>query len=101
GRRRMRFQYRAATPEGRMIEGVLQAPSSRTALEQLRRQRLYPVDLARVGGEPAQPRSEGLARAPAVALFARTVATLLGAGVPLDRALSFGADQARHPELAA
>ncbi|MSR36466.1 MAG: type II secretion system F family protein [Gemmatimonadetes bacterium] len=98
----IRFQYRAATPEGRMLEGVVQAASPRSALDELRRQRLYPVDLARMAAARApKRRADALARGPAVALFARTVATLLSAGVPLDRALSFGAEQARHPDIEA
>jgi general secretion pathway protein F len=106
----VKYQYRAATPEGRIIEGVVNAPSPRTAIEELRRQRLYPVEVARAGeGRAEEGRGAsraptlsfgGAGRAPAVALFARTVATMLSAGVALDRALAFGADQARHPELA-
>jgi type II secretory pathway component PulF len=110
----MRYAYRAATPEGRLVDGVVNAPSPRTAIEELRRQRLYPVEVARAGdGRAAEGQGGGAAtstigawlggsgRAPAVAVFARTVASMLSAGVALDRALAFGADQARHPELAA
>jgi len=97
-----RFRYRAATTEGRVVEGVLQATSQRSVLDELRRQRLYPVaveplhDAVRV-----LPRRGRTGRTQALALFIRTVATLLHAGVPLDRALAFGAAQARHDAVAA
>lgn len=89
----LRFRYRAATEEGRMVEGELEAASEATALGELRRQRLFPVELA-----PVQPRSPRTMRPRAGrggsgALLARTLATLLGAGVTLDRALGFAATQ--------
>lgn len=104
-----RYRYRAATPEGRVIEGMVQAPSPGVALEELHRQRLYPVELdpvdqaaaSRGGAGGARATLGGGGREPAVASFARTLATLLEAGVPLDRALSFGAEQASHPQLRA
>ena len=39
----VRFRYRAATPDGQVVEGVVHAPSRQSVLEQLRHQRLYPV----------------------------------------------------------
>ncbi|MGH7470604.1 MAG: type II secretion system F family protein [Longimicrobiales bacterium] len=95
-----RYRYRAATTEGQVVEGVLQAASQPTALEELRRQRLYPIDVAPIAAADARARRASLGRGPALALFARTVATMLNAGVTLDRALAFGADQARHPDVA-
>ncbi len=96
----VRYRYRAATAAGQVVEGVLHAPSRQTALEELRRQRLYPVlvDEAAAGGGPAiAPR---LSRRAAAALWTRSAATLLAAGVPLDRALAFTAAQAGHQGLA-
>jgi general secretion pathway protein F len=101
------YRYRAATPEGRVVEGVLEAPSERGAIEDLRRQHLVPVDVAPVGDSgsaAASPRRAARGRTPsrpaALALFTRTLGTLTSAGVPLDRALSFAAAQARHPQVA-
>jgi general secretion pathway protein F len=95
-----RFRYRAADADGKLVEGVVQATSRGFALEELRRQRLVPVDVAPLGSDIAsgirrQTRSQALAS------WARTVATLLEAGVPLDRALTFGATHAAHPVVAA
>jgi len=94
------FRYRAATTEGKLVEGVVQGGTPQAAIEELQRQRLYPIDVAPLETSRG-PRGRSLGRGPALALFARTVATLLGAGVPLDRAIAFVAAQARHPALAA
>ncbi len=96
----LRYRYRAATVGGQVVEGVLHAPSRQTALEELRRQRLYPVlvdEAAATGGASPAPR---LSRRAAVALWTRSAATLLAAGVALDRALAFTAAQAGHQGLA-
>ena len=95
----LRYHYRAATAEGRVVEGELRAPSRQTALEELRRQRLYPVTISEVAPATAK-RGPSLGRRAAVTLWTRTAAVLLGAGVPLDRALAFTAAQAGHDGLA-
>ena len=94
------YRYRASTLEGRVVEGVVQAATEHTALEELRRQRLYAVDLAAVPDARLPSPRGSMARAPALALFARTVATLLAAGVTLDRALAFAAGQVPHAAVA-
>ncbi|MDF1506414.1 type II secretion system F family protein, partial [Roseisolibacter sp. H3M3-2] len=101
----MRFRYRAATAEGAEVGGALAAAPPAAALEELRRRALVPIALdadAGSGGTPARWRAGGgAARGPALALFARTLATLLEAGVPLERALAFCEEQAGHPAVAA
>ena len=94
------YHYRAATQDGRVVEGVVQAQSQPTALDELRRQRLYPIDVAPLSANRTTRQARSLNKSAALALFARTIATMLGAGVPLERALAFAAQQARHPELA-
>lgn len=95
-----RYHYRAATAAGQLVNGVLQATSRDGAVAELRRQQLFPVavDEAVVASAPA--RAGRLSRRAAVALWTRTAATLLGAGVPLDRVLAFTAAQAGHAGLA-
>jgi type II secretory pathway component PulF len=92
------FAYKAATDTGHVIEGTLQADSRQAALEELRRQRLFPVDVGPVA-EARTSRTRKLNRNTATALFARTIATMLSAGVPLDRAVAFASQQARHPAV--
>jgi type II secretory pathway component PulF len=94
-----RYRYRASDADGRLVEGILQASSRGIALEELRRQRLVPVDVTPLGSELVA-RAARQRRAQALAAWARTVATLLEAGMPLDRALAFGATHATHPAVA-
>ena len=93
-----RYRYRAATPDGQLVEGVLHAESPALALDELRRQQLFPVDVAPLSAPAAALRSR-VPRGLALAVWARTLATLLDAGLPLDRALRL-AEPARHPGVA-
>jgi len=81
---------------------VLHAGSPRDALDELRRQTLVPVSvepvLGRVTGSGSMPR---ISRRDALATTMRTVATLLSAGMALDRALDFAASNAGEPHVAA
>lgn len=95
------FRYRAATPDGQMVEGVMQAPSHQSVLDGLRRQHLYPVRIDEAPAAVAASAGRRLSRRPAVVLWTRNVASLLAAGVPLDRALAFTAQHAGHDGLAA
>jgi type II secretory pathway component PulF len=92
-----RWRYRAAVGDGAVRSGVLDAPSRDAALEVLRRQAMVPVTLAPAAGAATRRLGLGAARA----VWLRTVATLAGAGVPLDRALAFAAQDAGHPAVAA
>ena len=96
----LRYRYRAATATGEVVEGVLDAQSRRTALDQLHRQRLYPVTVEEMSLGGAEGRGPRLGRRAAVAVWTRNAATLLGAGVPLERTLTFTADHAAHDGLA-
>ena len=94
----VRFRYRAATPAGQVVEGVLHGVSRQTVLAELQRQRLYPVAVEEVAGG-GERRARRMGRRPAVALWTRSTATLLGAGVPLDRALGFTGSHIGHAGL--
>lgn len=87
-----RYRYRAATAEGQVVEGILQAPSRQTVLETLHRQRLYPVAVEEVEAGRAEGRRSRLGTRAALATWSRNMATLVGTGLPLDRALGFTAE---------
>ena len=97
---RVRFRYRAATPDGQVVEGVVHAPSRQSVLAELRRQHLYPVTVDESTSTDAARVGRRLGRRAAVTLWTRNAATLLGAGVPLDRTLAFTAQHAGHDGLA-
>src|SRR5947207_9519764 len=95
------YRYRAATAGGQFIEGTVQAPSRRKVLEDLARRQLYPVAVDEVTAtQAAAGATRRLSRRVAVALWTRSAATLLSAGVPLDRALQFTIQHAGHDGLA-
>jgi general secretion pathway protein F len=95
------YRYRASTSAGEMVEGVLHAATRETALEELHRQRLYPVavDIVAPPAAGRASRKRRVGRHLAVALWTRNISILLAAGVPLDRALGFTAAQAEDPAL--
>ncbi|HWZ59443.1 MAG TPA: type II secretion system F family protein, partial [Gemmatimonadaceae bacterium] len=95
-----RFRYRAATPDGHVIEGLMQAGSRQAVLDGLRRQNLYPVRIDEAAAIGAVATGRKLGRGAAVAMWTRNAATLLGAGVPIDRMLGFTAQHAAHEGLA-
>jgi len=88
------FVYKAADQRGQTIDGVMEAPDARSVVERLQRDAYFPIQVA-----PQQERS-GLAglrltgsvrqRVPGrdLVAFTQQLATLLEAGLPLDRALA-------------
>ena len=96
------FQYKAVSPTGEVQEGVLDGPSQSAVIERLQSQGLIPIraDEAAVGSGKRAP-VEGAARKSFaaslfeprrvtqnnVAVFTREIATLLKAGLPLDRSM--------------
>jgi len=96
----VRFRYQAATLDGHTVEGVVQAASRQSVLEELRRRQLYAVTVDEATPDRVARAGRRLGRRAAAALWTRNVATLLSAGVPLDRALAFTAQHASHDGLA-
>jgi len=95
------FEYAGFDAQGKKVAGTVEAPGKKTATQQLRARGIFPTRLA-----------EGAATAPGVSLFSRRfrpfagkvspqelaattrqLATLLGAGLPLDEALATLAGQ--------
>jgi type II secretory pathway component PulF len=97
------FRYRAATVSGDLVEGVVHAGSPRDAADELRRQTLVPVSIESTTRQAAPVRgpSSRAGRRESVAAAIRTVATLVSAGIALERALDFAARHASHPDVAA
>lgn len=119
------FAYRAATPDGRTEEGRVSAATRDTALQQLHARGLIPITLsdAHASGAPHDAPRMGRARDPAssgslkrfsglpglkprgpgpdaILTLTTELATMLEAGLPLDRALRLVAGMAPHPATA-
>ena len=93
------FRYRAATGTGEIVEGVVHAGSARDAADALRQQTLVPVNIESATRQAPRKVSARGNRRDSVAASIRTVATLLSAGVSLERALEFAGRHASHPEI--
>jgi general secretion pathway protein F len=95
------FYFRAVTPEGKLRTGTLSGASEREVARELRRQGLIPVY---VGSEPKKGFTLRLpvwhrGRRRDVLFFTQELATLLGAGVPLDRALAITSELTERAEF--
>jgi type II secretory pathway component PulF len=77
-----RFRFEAARPDGEVVRGVLTASSVTAALDEVAARRLLPLEVI----ELPLPPGRRLPKRDLAVLF-RGLATLVRAGVPLDRAL--------------
>ena len=88
------FQYQALDADGREQRGVVEADTARAARQQLRDRGLHPVavDAAAEAATAGLGARRGLGTA-RLAVFTQQLATLLGAGLPIDEALGALADE--------
>jgi len=101
------YVYRAADRGGRTIDGVMDAPDSRAVVERLQRDAYYPIKVAVQGEERTVlgltlPVGRGRRIAGKdLAELTEQLASLLEAGVPLDRALGILEELTSHSRLRA
>ena len=93
------FAYQALDASGRTQRGVLQGDTARAVRGALRERGLNPLDVAEVREEAGRGRRlferRGLGGAQ-LALLTRQLATLIGAGLPIDEALGALSEQAEN-----
>lgn len=95
------FDYAGFDAQGKKVTGTVEAPGKKTATQQLRIQGIFPTRLAEGSAETVgfalfSLRFKPFARKVSpqdLAAVTRQLATLLGAGLPLDEALGTLADQ--------
>jgi general secretion pathway protein F len=100
------FAYRAADRQGQTIDGVMEAPDARGVVERLQRDAYFPIhvkpqDEGRSAFGltlPSLGRGRRITRVEVLTLF-QQLATLIEAGLPLDRALVILEDLAPNPRL--
>jgi general secretion pathway protein F len=95
------FFYRALAADGKIRTGTLVGDDDRAAARELRRQGLTPVFVG--ASKPSAialrlPRFGG-GRIKDLLHFTQEIATLLNAGIPLDRALSITSELTEHKEF--
>lgn len=90
------FRFEAVDADGATRQGLLEADSARAARTQLRAQQLIPLTVSAVDTGNAEGTGRRLRRAfdsVGLTVWTRQLAGLLGAGLPLERALSALADE--------
>jgi general secretion pathway protein F len=98
------FSYRAVKNSGELVQGTLVAETEPALLEQLRRMGCLPIHVSAKDGGVGAPWLRLTRRGPSTQdrlVFARQLATLVRAGIPLDRSLSLCRDLAEKPALRA
>lgn len=102
------YKFEALTAAGKTTTGLLEADNLKAARAQLRAQALVPLDVAQVASAGTQTSSMRFSRrvfsSTTLAVWTRQLAGLVGAGLPLERALTALSDEAedqRQRELVA
>jgi general secretion pathway protein F len=100
------YEYKALDQRGKNLKGIVEADSESQARAKLRSSGKYPVSLkesqVKVGARSQTWLSTSLFNrisSEEVYIVTRQLATLHGAGIPLDTALSSLVDQTRNPAL--
>jgi general secretion pathway protein F len=101
------FVYKAADQRGQTIDGVMEAADARSVVERLQRDAYFPIQVA---PQREHPGLAGLARTGLgqrgirgrdLVAFTQQLATLLEAGLPIDRALAIQEGLTASPRLRA
>lgn len=99
------FQYKAVTPEGRVAEGTLEAPDRAVAEARLQEQGQLPIkvvspdEVGMFGSAMQLPWKRKRVPRQDLLLFTQELASLLGAGLPLDRSLTILGDLTENDYL--
>jgi general secretion pathway protein F len=102
------YQYKAVSPAGEVQEGVLEASSTPAAIARLQSMGMIPIRAEEAGAAkaavPAGARNPLFSRKGItqddVGIFTRELATLLKAGLPLDRSFEILINLAANPRVA-
>jgi general secretion pathway protein F len=99
-----RFDYAGFDGAGARTRGKIEAPGRRLALERLKERGVFPTELQETAATARKGhfsfRRRGRVSLAELSASTRQMATLLGAGLPLDEVLTTAADQTDQPHLA-
>lgn len=100
-----RFKYKAVSATGEILEGEIEAADRQAVIDGLHNQGSTPIRADQVIGRPVRPLagiglpSRRKLDPGSIVLMTRELATLLRAGLPIDRALSMLAEIAKEGRL--
>ncbi|GAB4232832.1 MAG: type II secretion system F family protein [Acidobacteriota bacterium] len=99
------FQYKAVAPDGRVVEGTLEAPDRSVAQARLEEQGQLPIkvyspdETGILGSEIQLPWKRKRVPRQDLLIFTQELGALLGAGLPLDRSLTILSDLTENAYL--
>ena len=94
------YYYSARSTEGAVVRGAVEAADEPAAIAMLRTRALFVTSLAREGSVAGVAAIRGRAGRDALVAFFRAFATMIGAGLPMNRALQAAIAQTRDQNLA-
>ncbi|MET0333602.1 MAG: type II secretion system inner membrane protein GspF [Rhizobacter sp.] len=96
------YKFEALNAAGKTTTGLVEADNLKAARSQLRAQSLVPLDVTQVASAGTQTKGISLSRkvfsSTTLAVWTRQLAGLVGAGLPLERALTALSDEAEDPK---
>lgn len=101
------YEYKALSPDGKTVTGIIDADSPKVARQKLRKQGIFPTDVYEGKGEKSINLSRDFdfkkyvtrVKQEDVAILTRQLATMVGAGVPLIESLSAVTGQLENEKL--
>ncbi|WOB09266.1 type II secretion system inner membrane protein GspF [Piscinibacter gummiphilus] len=95
------YKFEALNAAGKTTTGLVEADNLKAARSQLRAQALVPLDVTQVASAGTETKGLNLSRkvfsSTSLAVWTRQLAGLVGAGLPLERALTALSDEAEDP----
>ncbi len=96
------FSYKAVNREGRVSQGRLEAPDQRAVTQRIQGMGLIPISIEQAVAKSQRGRIQfQRVTQKDILFFSEELATLIKAGLPLDRSLSITAELASKPALRA
>lgn len=96
------YKFEALNAAGKTTTGLVEADNLKAARSQLRAQALVPLDVTQVASAGTETKGLNLSRkvfsSTSLAVWTRQLAGLVGAGLPLERALTALSDEAEDPK---
>ncbi len=92
------FSYRATTPDGQIVEGVIEAADEPTAIDRLKNSGVIPLKI-NTSSEGARRKFSLRSSKGDILTFTTELSALLGAGLPIDRSLNILAEISESKEM--